>query len=251
MKSNTLARIGQGVAALIVFGLMAGCGGGGGGPQTQTTTPTPTTASLTMISGNNQSSTVGEALPSPIVVRVDDEAGKALAGAIVTWTVTSGGGTVDHASTSSGTDGTTSIRWRLGRKAGPNSLIVTTGSLPPVSFNATANAGPLANIAVLRPSELVQTGDVIQLAAIASDAYGNDVPLPTLTWTSSEAGIARVTADGFVIALGPGEHIDYGPQRGHCWVYPFDHKCGNHYFIRSGGNGVQLGLRSMRGVGCS
>ncbi len=203
MKSNLLKRVGRVVAAVVVFSLTSGCGGGSGGSQT--TTPPATAASLNIVSGNNQSFTVGKAVPMPLVVRVGDQTGRALAGAIVTWTVTSGGGTIDHASTSSGSDGTASVRWKLGTQAGPNGLIAATGILAPVSFNATGNAGPPANITVARPGASMQTGDVIPLGATASDAYGNDVPLPTLTWTSSDAGIARVTADGFVIALGPGD----------------------------------------------
>jgi hypothetical protein len=200
MKPRILETIGRAVAASIFFAFMAGCGGGGA----SSTAPIRVATTLTLTSGNNQSGSRGEVLPNPLVVRVDDQTGKPLAGVAVTWTVTTGGGTVDHASSSTGSDGTASARWTLGTQAGTNSLTAATGALAPVSFTATGTAGPLASIAITPPGIPVETGDVLQLGVAAADAYGNAVPLPALTWTSSDSGIARVTADGFLIALAPG-----------------------------------------------
>jgi hypothetical protein len=64
--------------------------------------------------------------------------------------------------------------------------------------------GHLASITITPPSTLVETGDVLQLGAAAADAYGNEIPLPALTWTSSDVSIVRMTADGFLVALAPG-----------------------------------------------
>jgi len=54
----------------------------------------------------------------------------------------------------------------------------------------------------------VETGDLVQLSLAGADTYGNVVSLPpftwTFTWTSSDSNIAKVTADGFLVALGPG-----------------------------------------------
>ncbi len=64
--------------------------------------------------------------------------------------------------------------------------------------------GVLASITITPLSGPVQSGDLVQLGAVGTDAYGNRVSLPSLTWTSSDSGIAKVTADGFLAALGPG-----------------------------------------------
>jgi hypothetical protein len=107
MQPNIVDTIGRAVAASILCAVMAGCGGGSG-PTLTVRPPVPTT--LTITSGDNQSGTVAQALPNLLVVKVSDQAGKPFAGATVTWTVTSGGGAVDHASTVSGEDGTASTR---------------------------------------------------------------------------------------------------------------------------------------------
>jgi len=63
----------------------------------------------------------------------------------------------------------------------------------------------VASITIAPPGTPLETGDLLQLSASAADVDGNPLPLPSLVWTSSDAGIARVTADGFLVALGPGD----------------------------------------------
>jgi hypothetical protein len=190
------------VASWVVLGTLAGCGGGGGSggetPQVRHA------ASLTMAAGNNQSGTVGAALPTSLTVRVTDQFGQALPGATVSWSVTSGGGTVDRAFSVTGSDGNAGALWTLGTQAGTNTLTAATNDVAPVSFSATGMPGPLADLTITPPSGTIETGDLVQLGVAAADAYGNALPLPALTWTSSDTGIARVTADGFLIALAPG-----------------------------------------------
>jgi uncharacterized protein YjdB len=50
----------------------------------------------------------------------------------------------------------------------------------------------------------MQTGDILQLNAAAADAYGNELALPSLVWTSSNKTIAEVTADAFLVAVAAG-----------------------------------------------
>lgn len=186
-------------AGSIFLTLLIGCGGGGP-PQREPARP----ATLTITDGNNQSGTVGAPLPQSLVVRVDDQRGQPLPGATVTWTVTSGGGSVDRASGATGSDGTASARWTLGTQVGTNALAATTGALAPVSLTATGTPGPVASIAITPPGVPLETGDVVQLGAAAADAYGNAVPPTSLLWSSSDTSVAKVTLDGFLAALAPG-----------------------------------------------
>src|SRR5258706_5963199 len=73
-----------GLATLAVVALCA-CGGngGGGGPQA---------SSIALNAGDNQVAAAGAALPESLAVIVKDNAGAALPGALVTWSVTAGGG---------------------------------------------------------------------------------------------------------------------------------------------------------------
>src|SRR5512135_2338530 len=129
--------------------------------------PPPYIAAITVVSGDNQTATVATPLLQPPTVRVSDQRGASVADATVSWTITSGGGMVDHASSSTGPDGATSARWTLGIQAGANSLSAASGSLPPVTFTATATAGPPTSITIAPPSTAVETGDVFQLSTAA------------------------------------------------------------------------------------
>src|SRR3989442_14594356 len=73
-----------GLATLGVVALCAcGGGGGGGGPQA---------ASVALSAGDNQVAPAGTALAEALAVIVRDNAGAALPGALVTWSVTTGAG---------------------------------------------------------------------------------------------------------------------------------------------------------------
>ncbi len=52
----------------------------------------PGRTQLSMVSGDNQSGTVGQPLAAPFVVRVVDEQGKPVSGAVVLWDVVEGDG---------------------------------------------------------------------------------------------------------------------------------------------------------------
>ena len=188
-------------ALLLSLLLAVGCGSD---HPIESPPPPPYIAAITVMSGDNQTATVATPLVQPPTVRVSDQRGASVAHAMVSWTITSGGGMVDHSSSLTGSEGTASARWTLGTQVGTNSLSAASGSLPPVTFTATATAGPLTSITIAPPGTPVETGDVLQLSTTAVDAYQNPVPLPTLRWASSNAAIARVTADGFLVALAPG-----------------------------------------------
>jgi subtilisin family serine protease len=69
--------------------------------------------------------------------------------------------------------------WILGTAPGTNTLTATVGSLPPVTFTATATAGPPAKLALVAGD--AQQGDVGQplasaLVARVGDAFGNPLP---------------------------------------------------------------------------
>ena len=188
------------VAGTIFLATLVGCGGEGS-PSSPPQPPRP--ATLTILSGDNQSGPVGAVLSQMPMVRVSDQASRPLAGATVSWTVTSGGGTVDRPSTVTAADGTTSVSWTLGTLAGTNSLTAANGGLT-TSFVATGMPGPLASITITAPANPIMPEDVVQLAAAGTDAYGNAVSLAPLNWTSSNVNVAQVAPSGLLFALHPG-----------------------------------------------
>jgi hypothetical protein len=159
------------VLAVVSLGLAA-CGGGGGGGHK----PPPGPASITIVSGNSQSGSVGAELPAALTVRVTDSGARPVAGATVTWTVTAGGGTVTPNTATTDSSGTADTRWTLGTTAGANRVTATVAGISGVMFEATATAAVTASVSVSSPTLSPYEGDTVQLTAIAKDAYGNVLP---------------------------------------------------------------------------
>ena len=149
----------------------AACGGDSGTePQPQTT--------LAISSGDAQSGPSGQALASPVVVRVTRD-GAALAGASVSWTVQSGGGAVSQATSPTGADGLASTTWTLGPDAGANTLQAAASGAngSPVTFTAT---GELTTPPPTTAS--VNVGDFFFDPTATTIALGGQV---TWTWSGS------------------------------------------------------------------
>jgi hypothetical protein len=89
LKSNTLQQATNYLVFAALCPLLAACGANKrkDGPQE----PGRRAASISIVSGNDQSATVGKPVPAPLVVKVNDEAGQPFPGATVTWSVTVGG----------------------------------------------------------------------------------------------------------------------------------------------------------------
>jgi hypothetical protein len=82
-----------------------------------------------------------EPLPDPLAVKVVDRFGNPVAGVEVDWDVAAGKGEVSASETASGADGTASVMWTLGDRAGVHVLTarVKEGRISgsPVTFTAT------------------------------------------------------------------------------------------------------------------
>ena len=102
----------------------------------------PVAANLTIASGNDQSGQIGTTLPVPLKVSVTSSDGAGMADVSVDWAVTSGGGTLSAATTSTDADGNTAVIWTLGSSSGTQSVAATVTTLTTASFSATAIAPP-------------------------------------------------------------------------------------------------------------
>ncbi len=94
---------------------------------------------IRIISGNDQKGIPGETLAKPFVVEVQDENNVAFEGVPVTFTVTSGGGTLSTTNTVTDSNGRAETVLTLGPEPGTNSVEVTVAGLPQ-SQTATAIA---------------------------------------------------------------------------------------------------------------
>ena len=188
-----------GVASLV----LSACGGGGGGDHKAPPAPT----SITIVSGNNQTGIAGSTLPAALVVSVKDAAGRAVAGATVSWAVVAGGGSVTPTASTTDSAGLATTNWTLGTAAGANRVTATSGTLPAVAFDATATAAVTASVTVSSPVEKIYEGDTVQLTAIAKDAAGNVLSGKTVTWSSDDNTRFPVSAAGLLNTWGYGVAI--------------------------------------------
>ena len=189
------------LGALCLFTLISsGCGGAG-------TTPEPAAArTLVVVSGDAQTGVVGIALAATPTVMVRDAAGNPIAGATVTFAVSSGGGSVNPATTATLSNGQATTAWTLGTTAGANVITVSSPTAPSKTFTATAAPGAPSVLKFSAADTLfLRQGETSAQSVTVADKYGNTVSSSAITTVYSVQGSAvTVNAAGLVTAVGPG-----------------------------------------------
>ncbi len=159
-----------------------------------TFTATAVAASLLeLVAGDAQSDTAGSAVTVDPVVRVRDTQGDPFPGALVEFTITAGGGSVQTASVLSDGDGLASAgTWTLGTTAGPNGLRAAVSGLAPLDFTATGLVGA--------PATLLVVGGQSQ-----SGTVGAALPIPlTVEVRDANDNVVEGVTVGFAVASGGG-----------------------------------------------
>jgi Bacterial Ig domain/Bacterial Ig-like domain (group 1) len=193
--------------AFALAALTASCGG-------DVTLPDPgEAAELELVDGDEQIAPAGTALAEPVTVRVLDTEERPVTNQEVTFSIVSGGGSVEPQTVTTDADGIAAATWTLGPNAGTQELRARTiqgGSGTPldVSFTATALAGTGSVLVGVQGDD--QTGPVNSalpdsLVVKATDAVGNPVANVEVTWSVTGGGsISPVTvvtgADGLAAA---------------------------------------------------
>jgi hypothetical protein len=92
---------------------------------------------VVLVSGNSQSATVGSALPAPLVVRLEDAAGAAVANFPISFVVSQGDGSIPAGNTTTNAAGSAEATFDLGPTAGANSAQAIASNLleSPVSLS--------------------------------------------------------------------------------------------------------------------
>jgi hypothetical protein len=175
-QQRSLIRIA--VALTASLSLLAGCS------SSDSTAPLAAATISTVQASDAQTGTVGEALPSPVEVKILAADGSPVVGALVSWAIESGGGTISITSSPTDSLGIATVSWTLGTVAGANTLSASTSGLAPVMLSATANAGAVAKLVkVSGDAQTVDVGAPAQPFVVkAVDVYGNAVAGATVTW---------------------------------------------------------------------
>jgi Bacterial Ig-like domain (group 1) len=141
--------------------------------------------------GDDQSTEVGKRLADPLVVRVTDAFDNPVAGVSVEWAAEEG--SLDPASSVSGSDGLAQTSWTLGPATGSQSATASSGELggSPVRFTATGHAGGADDLERVsgdhqsaRPGTALENPLVVELL----DEAGNAVPNRAVTWVVATGG---------------------------------------------------------------
>jgi hypothetical protein len=132
-------------------------------------------AILVPVHGTLYEGTVGKALEHPVMVRVTDSAGNAVAD--VTLRVSPKAGGVPDSSVKTDAAGRATIRWTLGETAGDQKLAVTGAHMPSLEITARARARAAANVAFLESSSGTSAGraSIKAVKVRVTDVYGNPV----------------------------------------------------------------------------
>jgi Leishmanolysin/Bacterial Ig-like domain (group 1) len=189
--------------------------------------------SISIGGGNNQAAMAGSAVPTVPTVLVRDGSGNPLPGQSITFTVTSGGGTVGSATVTSNAQGVASPgSWTLGATAGPNTLTATAPGLAaaPVAFRGIGCSGGGPGYTLTLCFTTAMTASQRAAFENAADRWGDiitgDVPdisgsVPAGACGGAGAPSMNHTFDDLVIFAGI-EYID-GPgavlgSAGPCYV---------------------------------
>jgi hypothetical protein len=157
--------------------------------------------------GDHQSSDAGTPVPNAPGVMIFDANDHGVPGVTVNFSVTSGGGAVQNASSGTDQSGTASAgSWTLGTLAGAQTLRASVVDVPgsPVTLAANARAGPIASLTKVgsEPVSSPASGNIDSIIVRAADQFGNAVANETVAFAVTAGGgsispPSRVTlADG-------------------------------------------------------
>ena len=136
-RSTSCIRVKRSRLSAALLALLAACSSNSTTPGVGTGTP----ASIAVASGDGQSAAAGSALPVPLSVVVKDASGAAVSGAVVAFTIDSGGGSLAAASATTGSNGIAIVgTWTLGASVGTNVVSAKVTALAAVKFHAQALA---------------------------------------------------------------------------------------------------------------
>lgn len=143
--------------------------------------------------GGGQSDTILSQLGNPFQATVTDHNGAPVAGVIVAFNVTAGGGTLTQAADTSDGSGHVTTTLTLPSSAGTKTVQASvTGLLnSPVSFNATATAGNATQLAKSAGDSqvgLISTALPSPHSVIVKDGHGNVVGSFKIRWAAGTGG---------------------------------------------------------------
>lgn len=192
MREQASPRVGRAAAALLCAALLAVACDSPSAPGRRIP------AAIAVVGGADQQGVAGQELPAAIAVKVTDPRGRPVAGQVVTFHVTAGGGSIFSDSATTDAQGIAQERWTVGTVAGSLQtlearLVAWSGATLIATAAATVTAGaPAQFFRVNASASLVGVVNSVvddTPAVRAVDANGNRVPGVTVNWAvGAESG---------------------------------------------------------------
>jgi adhesin/invasin len=131
--------------------------------------------------------TVGAALADPVSVRITDQYGQPVAGAVVAWSVESGNGTLASPSSLTNADGVATVNWTLGTTAGPQRLraAVSDDAAVTIAVDVAASSPRTLSVFAGNGQTIARGGTSELLAVVVRDQYGNPVGNVPISWSTT------------------------------------------------------------------
>lgn len=152
--------------------------------------------------------TAGAAVAGGVTVRVVDYSDRAVQDAKVTFTITTGDGSLSQRLVVTDAEGLAHTEWTLSPIAGVNELAASMFGIDSDSgaaFLATGNAASAAGIAITpRIVRIQPTGSTGQLTTSVADQFGNPTT-GTTSYTSRNTSVATVSSTGLVTKVQAGQ----------------------------------------------
>jgi sugar lactone lactonase YvrE len=170
--------------------------GGGASASLAFVISAPGPTAIVKVSGDSQTKAVTTAT-DPLVVQVNNQAGGAIGGVTVNFTLTAGSATLSAASAITSSTGQAQTGVTMGTVAGPVSVRASVaGVAQPAVFSLTAAAGPPASLSIVSGNS--QTGMagstlVNPLAVKVSDAFGNAASGVTVNFVPSGGSVSAAS----------------------------------------------------------
>ena len=163
---------------------------------------------LQRTAGNAQVGLPGDPVLTPVRVRLLDANGLPLPGAVVTWTVTSGGGSATPGTSTTNALGEASTTWRLG-PPGPQTLVASSPGVGPVTFSVTSDqCGARAFASILAGGRSLETGDCLLASGPRTGSFIEYFSFPTTSQFSGTFTMNSTAVDPYLVLLRGGTGSD-------------------------------------------
>ena len=189
-----VARVALAFVALIA--VQAACGDGSTDPSKP--------SAMVAVSPDSQSTAAGVKMAAPLVVRVTGGNNTPIAGTVVRWTISAGGGTVSDTTSTTNADGEAQTTYTPGSQPVIAGVNADAGSLHK-TFRIVLVAGPASQLLKFgfdNPAAI--KGSVLTFSVKMADQFGNGVSGKSVTWAASSGSLSATTSttnDGGVASV--------------------------------------------------